>query len=584
VAQVVEQYPTYDGTVVERTEVSAMTDCIPVLAPLADRLEEFLVQRFRREYAWVVRALTTLSSLLLVVSGVLFLAHEGGWSRARAVRPGGHRHRGRAVRPAGVVQFLLLARAVGRMAEEVRTARTMSSPPRRTSRRRPRRPRRSPRRRKTPARPGRTSPRRPKSAWVNPTMPARCPGQTGATTRRYIGSGLKAVPAERADMRRFHVGSAFGIPIRLDLTFLLVLPLFAWLIGAGVESIVPMLNRLPADGLDAGALVTSPTRWVLGLVAAVGLFVGVVLHELGHSLVARSFGYPIESITLWLFGGIAQLEELPEDWKEELAIALAGPVVSVALGAVVYLAFAAVPASQDAVRFVLGYLAMLNVALAAFNLLPAFPMDGGRVLRALLGLRYPYARATQLAAEVGKLFAILFGLAGLVGGNIVLIGVAFFVYIGAAGEAQQVTIRAAFEGVSVGDIMTPAGELHTVTSRDSVAELVERMFRERHTGYPVVEDGLPVGMVTLSDAEDVSPVEREAYTVADVMSEELVTVDAHAPVTDALELMREHGVGRLPVVDGGELVGLISRTDVMHALDVVKSAGQEVPERLSEAG
>jgi Zn-dependent protease/CBS domain-containing protein len=367
-------------------------------------------------------------------------------------------------------------------------------------------------------------------------------------------------------------------------TFLLVLPLFAWLIGAGVESIVPMLNRLPADGLDAGALVTSPTRWVLGLVAAVGLFVGVVLHELGHSLVARSFGYPIESITLWLFGGIAQLEELPEDWKEELAIALAGPVVSVALGAVVYLVFAAVPASQDAVRFVLGYLAMLNVALAAFNLLPAFPMDGGRVLRALLGLRYPYARATQLAAEVGKLFAILFGLAGLVGGNIVLIGVAFFVYIGAAGEAQQVTIRAAFEGVSVGDIMTPAGELHTVTSRDSVAELVERMFRERHTGYPVVEDGLPVGMVTLSDAEDVSPVEREAYTVADVMSEELVTVDAHAPVTDALELMREHGVGRLPVVDGGELVGLISRTDVMHALDVVKSAGQEVPERLSEAG
>jgi Zn-dependent protease/CBS domain-containing protein len=550
VAQVVEQYPTYDGTVVERTEVSAMTDCIPVLAPLADRLEEFLVQRFRREYAWVVRALTTLSSLLLVVSGVLFLAHEGGWSRARAVRC-------LAVTGTVVAPFVLL----GWCSSCCWRGRSAAWP---------RRPRRSPRRRK--------------SAWVNPTMPARCPGQTGATTRRYIGSGLKAVPAERADMRRFHVGSAFGIPIRLDLTFLLVLPLFAWLIGAGVESIVPMLNRLPADGLDAGALVTSPTRWVLGLVAAVGLFVGVVLHELGHSLVARSFGYPIESITLWLFGGIAQLEELPEDWKEELAIALAGPVVSVALGAVVYLVFAAVPASQDAVRFVLGYLAMLNVALAAFNLLPAFPMDGGRVLRALLGLRYPYARATQLAAEVGKLFAILFGLAGLVGGNIVLIGVAFFVYIGAAGEAQQVTIRAAFEGVSVGDIMTPSGELHTVTTRDSVAELVERMFRERHTGYPVVEDGLPVGMVTLSDAEDVSPVEREAYTVADVMSEELVTVDAHAPVTDALELMREHGVGRLPVVDGGELVGLISRTDVMHALDVVKSAGQEVPERLSEAG
>jgi hypothetical protein len=118
VAQVVEQYPTYDGTVVERTEVSAMTDCIPVLAPLADRLEEFLFQRFRREYAWVVRALTTLSSLLLVVSGVLFLAHEGGWSRARAIRSWRSPAPWSRLRPAGVVQFLLLARAVGRMAEE----------------------------------------------------------------------------------------------------------------------------------------------------------------------------------------------------------------------------------------------------------------------------------------------------------------------------------------------------------------------------------------------------------------------------------------------------------------------------------
>jgi Zn-dependent protease/CBS domain-containing protein len=385
-------------------------------------------------------------------------------------------------------------------------------------------------------------------------------------------------------MRSFRVGSAFGIPLRLDLTFLLVLPLFAWLIGAQVEATLPVLERLPGPAVAADGLTTSPTRWVLGLAAALGLFVGVVLHELGHSLVARSFGYPIESITLWLFGGIARLEELPEDWRQEMAIALAGPAVSVALGAVVYVPFALLPAGQSAARFVLGYLAVLNVALAAFNMLPAFPMDGGRVLRALLGRWYPYARATQMAAEVGKLFAILFGLAGLVGGNIILIGLAFFVYIGASGEAQQVTIRAAFEDVAVADIMTPVGDLDTVAPGDSVAALLERMFRERHTGYPVVDAGHPVGMVTLSDAEAVDAVEREAYTVADVMSDDLVTVAPTDAVVDALDRMREDGVGRLLVVEDGELVGLISRTDVMHALDVIKSTGRDVTGRVGEKG
>jgi CBS domain-containing protein len=206
------------------------------------------------------------------------------------------------------------------------------------------------------------------------------------------------------------------------------------------------------------------------------------------------------------------------------------------------------------------------------------------VLRAVLGLWYPYARATQLAAEVGKLFAILFGLAGLFGGNIILIGVAFFVYIGASGEAQQVTIRAAFEGVSVEDIMTPGEKLHTVAATDSVADLFERMFRERHTGYPVLDDDHLAGLVTLSDAEGVPAVEREAYTVADVMTTDLVTVTPDAPVTDALEKMSEHGVGRLVVMEDGELVGLISRSDVMRALDVVKTAGADVSERVSGAG
>ena len=316
-------------------------------------------------------------------------------------------------------------------------------------------------------------------------------------------------------MARFRIGSAFGIPIQLDLTFLLVLPLFAWIIGAQVGQTVGLLNDVWGAGLPVGPLEEGAIRWVLGLTAALGLFVGVVLHELGHSLVAIRYGYPISSITLWLFGGIAQLDEMPEDWKHELFIALAGPFVSVALAVLSYGAFLAVPAGSGvtlaATKFVLGYLALMNLALAIFNMLPGFPMDGGRVLRALLARRRGYARATKIAAEVGKIFAILLGLFGLFGpGGLFMVAIAFFIYIGASGEAQQTMMKAAFEGFQVQDIMTPADRIDTVDAEMSVADLIEQMFRQRHTGYPVARDGGIVGLVTLDDARAVREVEREA--------------------------------------------------------------------------
>jgi len=255
-------------------------------------------------------------------------------------------------------------------------------------------------------------------------------------------------------MRRFRIGSAFGIPIQLDLTFLLVLPLFAWIIGTQVAQTADLLNRSLGTGLDPALLTGGSLVWVLGVVAAVGLFTGVVLHELGHSVVAIRYGFPIDSITLWLFGGVAQLTEMPEDWKQELAIAVAGPIVSVALGVLSYAAFVVLPGTESTIvesaRFVFAYLALMNVALAIFNMLPGFPMDGGRVLRALLARNRPYARATKIAAEVGKVFAIMLGLFGLfVAGNIFLAGLAFFIYIGAAGEARETSMRADLEGAAV---------------------------------------------------------------------------------------------------------------------------------------
>ncbi|MFC6769031.1 CBS domain-containing protein [Natrinema soli] len=383
-------------------------------------------------------------------------------------------------------------------------------------------------------------------------------------------------------MRSFRIGSLFGIPIKLDLTFLLVLPLFAYLIGAQIETVAGILNDGLAAGIDVGTITAGSMPWLLGLAAAIGLFVGVVLHELGHSLTARRYGFPIESITLWLFGGIAAFSEMPEDWRQELNIAVAGPIVSVLVGVGSYALFVVTPESLNGPRFVLGYLAVLNVALAFFNMLPAFPMDGGRVLRALLARSQPYAQATQQAASVGKLFAVLMGLFGLFSGNIILIGVAFFVYIAASSEAQQVTMKAAFQDVIVGDIMTPASELHTVEPETTVAELIRRMFTERHTGYPVVdtdafEGERLIGLVTLTDAREIEPVERDAYTVEDVMTTELQTITPDSDAMTAIDRMREHDIGRLLVVDDDDLVGLISRTDVMTAFDIVQQSGAIAP-------
>ncbi|WP_128904006.1 CBS domain-containing protein [Halorubrum amylolyticum] len=375
-------------------------------------------------------------------------------------------------------------------------------------------------------------------------------------------------------MRGIKIGTVLGIPVRLNWTFLIVLPLFAYLIGSQVGMIAEVMNESLGAGIDPTALAGGFTPWALGLAAALGLFGGVLLHEFGHSIVAMRYGYEIESITLWLLGGLANFAEFPEDWKHEFWIAIAGPVVSVAVGLACYGVFALAPVGSNAVLFVFGYLALLNVVLAVFNMLPAFPMDGGRVLRAILARNQPHAQATQRAAAVGKVFAFLLGLLGVFSFQLLLIVLAFFIYIAASGEAQQTTLKAAFEDVTVADVMTRREDLHTVTEDTSVADLMSRMFEERHTGYPVLHGDDLVGMVTLEDARSVREVERDAYRVADVMETEVVGVGPETDAMTALQTMQEHGVGRLPVVDrSGELVGLISRSDLMTAFNVIQTGG-----------
>ena len=244
-------------------------------------------------------------------------------------------------------------------------------------------------------------------------------------------------------------------------------------------------------------------------------------------------------------------------------------------GIVAFLAFLVLPSSLDAVRFVIGYLAIMNVGLAVFNMLPGFPMDGGRVLRALLARNRPHARATQIASEVGKTFAFALGLLGLFAFSPIMILLAFFIYIAASGEAQQSVVKSAFQGVTVGDIMTPGEDLLVVDPQMTISELLGRMLTERHTGYPVVNSREElIGMVTLDHARSVTEVERDAYTVEDVMDRETPAISPAADAFTALQAMQEHGVGRLPVVDdAGNLAGILSKTDLMTAFNVIQSRG-----------
>ena len=375
-------------------------------------------------------------------------------------------------------------------------------------------------------------------------------------------------------MASFQIGRIYGIPIKIDLTFLLVLPLLAWVIGSQVGFWVDILGILPSTVPGEAPLTAGNTPWLIGSASAIGLFVGVLLHELGHSLVAMRYGFEIDSIKLWLLGGVAQFTEMPEDWKQEFSVAVAGPIVSVAVGVVSYVAFTAVPTDLPAVRFVVGYLALTNVFLAGFNMLPGFPMDGGRVLRALLARNRSHVRATQIATTVGKGFAILLGFLGLLSFDLLILAVAFFIYMGASGEAQRSVLKAAFEGTTVRQLMTPADELDTVDEETTVAELLQRMMRERHTGYPVMRNGNLVGMVTLADTRSVPEVERDAYRVEDVMDYDVPTLSPDSEVMDALDTMQANGAGRLPVTDAeGTLVGLLSQSDLVMAFNISQSTG-----------
>jgi CBS domain-containing protein len=252
-------------------------------------------------------------------------------------------------------------------------------------------------------------------------------------------------------------------------------------------------------------------------------------------------------------------------------MALVGPIASLVFGIFCSLLVYAVPSfnvspgMSGILIFILGYLGVLNIILCFFNLIPAFPMDGGRVLRAWLATRMPLYKATQIAADIGKGFAIIFGIIGLFASPFLIL-IALFIYIGANMESTAVKYSHFLQDMIVGDIMTRP--VTTVPPNLPVSQMIDMMYTSKHLGFPVVERDQLVGMITLMDVNRTSPIDREAMQVRDIMTRDPIALPPAAPVIDALRIMSAHDIERIPIVQDDKIIGIVTRMDILKVTEL----------------
>lgn len=353
-----------------------------------------------------------------------------------------------------------------------------------------------------------------------------------------------------------------GIPLRLDWSFLIILPLLAWIIGGQIGEFAALFGLAEEQRTS---LANGWTPYLLGLLAAVGLFVGVILHELGHAVTAKAYGVRVRSITLWFLGGVAQFDDLPRHRGAEAVVSIVGPMVSLALGGLCWLGLQATSRDSTGAWFLLAYLTYMNVVIAAFNMIPALPLDGGRVLRSLLALRLPFARATQISAWISRGLAVLIGVAGLLSLNFFLLLIAIFVFFAVSAEAGAIQMEELLRDLPVRRLMNP--NVSTVEPEMRVGELPDLMWRERHAAFPVIDGTAHVlGMVNVAQAKDVDP----STPVGKIMSPNVPTVREDADAGDVLRTMlRDNRLGAAIVADDqGRLVGILTKTDLLRALQL----------------
>jgi Zn-dependent protease len=345
------------------------------------------------------------------------------------------------------------------------------------------------------------------------------------------------------------IGRIAGIPIYVHWTFLILIAYVVY-------------------GHWSAGHDLSTTMEGVGFVLSI--FGCVVLHELGHALAARRYGIPTSDITLLPIGGVARLQRIPEHPAEELVVAIAGPMVNVAIVILLLLAGVRFPGASPEGEFLvqvrfLPKLLAVNTFLVLFNLLPAFPMDGGRVLRALLAMRMEYSRATRMAASIGQFMAILFGFLGLTG-NPMLLLIALFVWIGAESEARMVQERVELRGVSVRSAMLT--DYRTLAPTDTLGRAADLLLAGSQQDFPVTGDGRPDSVLTRASLfAGLAQGGREAL-VGDSPLLELGRVEVGEPLAPAIARLREGGEPCLEVVDQGRPVGLLTLENVGEFLMV----------------
>jgi Zn-dependent protease/CBS domain-containing protein len=342
----------------------------------------------------------------------------------------------------------------------------------------------------------------------------------------------------------FKLGRFAGIDVYIHLTFLLLL---------GFIGLTSYLNT----GALAGALAS------LGYILA--LFASVLLHEYGHALTARRFNIQTRDITLYPIGGVAKLERMPDKPIQELWVALAGPAVNavIAAGLFGYLFVTGALSPLTSLGLVDGpfleRLMYANVSLVLFNLLPAFPMDGGRVLRALLALRLDYVRATQVAATLGQGMALLFGFIGLFS-NPLLLFVAFFVWMAASQEASLVQMKSALGGIPVGRAMLT--DFRAVSQYDPLARVTDLIMGGFQEDFPVVDDGRVVGVLTRHNLLNALTQRGTGARVGEVMQRDFQTADPYEMLEPVFIRMQTGPCHTVPVVSQGQLVGLVTASNI----------------------
>ncbi|MBI4258296.1 MAG: site-2 protease family protein [Thaumarchaeota archaeon] len=361
------------------------------------------------------------------------------------------------------------------------------------------------------------------------------------------------------------IGRIADIKIRVHYTWFIIFLLITWSVGYGL---------MPMEYPGLGQI----TYLMIGVLSSLLLFASILLHELAHSLVAKASQLKIEHITLFIFGGVAEMKEEPPRPALELKMAAAGPLTSIVLAIVAALAWqmSILLDAPPIIRAPLGYASLVNAVVAAFNLIPAFPLDGGRIFRAVLWMRSEdRLAATRTASKVGVGFGYLLMFTGIfivftsnfISGFWLLI-IGWFLLGGARAGLGETVFGEALEGLTVSALMTP--RVDAVSPDNTAEELTAEFLRLKHNGFPAMSGDDLVGCVTIGDLKKVPRGSWGMVKVKEIMTprEKLVTIGPESSAIEAFRLMSKNQLGRVFVLDGGKLVGIVTRSDVMRFVEV----------------